>query len=173
MPFEYEGCKAGEEFDYEKGTGGFLKMIGLSKESQSPMWYILPPSEVHNLSAYKLLPKGNAVAGICGDQIYYLDRNKYDIVKSWKEIKKISLADLFNEAHSFDDDKGEVRGKNLYRKLSKFNYVHRFNGWQLIHEVKSGSDIEVICVHFFFRNIRTIATCQHARAKSKNVFIMK
>ena len=65
IPFEYNQGQKGEVFDYANGTGGYLKMIGLDG-GNAPKWFILSPAELDNLSPFKKLSKGEAVAGIKG-----------------------------------------------------------------------------------------------------------
>ena len=83
-------------------------------------------------------------------------------------MDKVSLHELFQNSKSFIDDE---QPRRMERRLTKFNYIHWFNGWERIHQVEKGSDLETIRVHFFFRSIRTVGIGQQARYGNDNVVV--
>ena len=126
IPFEYNQSQKGEVFGYANGTGGYLKMIGLDG-GNAPKWFILSPAELDNLSPFKKLPKGEAVAGIKGDKVYILRNNGYQIYESWEQIPMVSLNGIFTNVDNLEDDKVP---RQMNTRFKKFGVLHRFNGWE-------------------------------------------
>ena len=170
IPFEYNQGQNDEVFDYANGTGGYLKMIGLDG-GNAPKWFILSPAELDNLSPFEKLSKGEAVAGIKGDKVYILRNNEYQIYESWEQVPMVSLNEIFTNAGNLDDDKVP---RQMNTSFKKFGVLYRFNGWEQIHYVDpSSTDLNAIRLHIFFRNVRTIGVCQHAKAGSGNVEVIE
>ena len=131
-------------------------------------WFILPPLQIQALSPYKRLKEGTAVAGLKGEEVYVLDR-EYKIYKKWEEVKKVNLKELLENTDQLKDD---IVPRTTKQTFKEFGKLYRFNGWEHHHFVDPSSDLSVIRLHIFFRNVRTVAVCQQAKAGNANVEII-
>ncbi len=168
IPFEYNEGGVDEEFDYHNGQGGYLKMIGLGDDQKSAEWFIFHPNKISELEPLFKMKGGFAVAGIKDGKVYIIsDYTDYKIYSSWKEVPLKGLLSIFQDSVGLPDEKP----KKTVIKKQHFGQLVKFYGWRNVHWVESGSNLDTIRLHIFFRNIRTVGVCQNGKNTSKNVTI--
>jgi hypothetical protein len=93
-------------------------------------WIICPPSHVSELKPGFKLPEDHAVAGLTQDGGLYILKREYSVYPSWTDVPQMKWSDLRHQSSRKDK---KIRYK--FRFLTDQKVLHKFNGWENIHEV--------------------------------------
>lgn len=96
ISFEFNAGVPGEEFNYCKGTGGYIKTFCRTDDGKKAKWLILPPSELDNFKPYKKVQDKIAVGGIVDGELYIIS-STYKIINKWNEVEKVDINFLFDK----------------------------------------------------------------------------
>ncbi len=103
-------------------------------------------------------------------------KREYSVYPSWTDVPQMKWSDLRHQSSRKDK---KIRYK--FRFLTDQKVLHKFNGWENIHEVlteKHGahakSDLNAVRLHVFMRDVRTVGVGAQAswRRGSSNIEII-
>jgi len=173
IPFDYK-ASGGKAFNYKKGCGGFLKLIWYDEFAGVLKWIICPPSHVSELKPGFKLPEDHAVAGFTQDGGLYILKREYSVYPSWTDVPQMKWSDLRHQSSRKDK-----KSRYKFRFLTDQKVLHKFNGWENIHEVlteKHGahakSDLNAVRLHVFMRDVRTVGVGAQASWRRGNIEII-